>query len=1262
MKHSTLAIVACIMGAITSQGECALLNLTQTPIPLTTPVPPNIMFDLDDSGSMDWEYIGKPAWEGCAYDPNFTGSFSSQTVCGSQWSGDTGFRSYANGLYLNFSYIFNNSTNIYSVYNPSGCAYVSSTIGINEIESCPSAGTKEWRFFTSSQNGMYYNPSTTYSPWTYNCTSGTACANANFAAALDYPVSGHSGYTSSRNLAGNKYEVWIDDKGFSGTRPLRAAAVNVTTGANAQVDLWDSHVTVVLNAANAQVYLTTYAPTTTGLNPTTTLQATLTGSGCYDVLGTNTLVRSIANGTLGWTAQGDSGCLTLDQAKQNYANWYQYARRRSMAARGTIAYIINQYPNFNYGMNTINNNFFITVPPNGTTNFVPYNNNILDTLMQYEWQPQGTPSRSGLAQVGQYYKNALSGKTNPITAACQQNYAILLTDGYWDTGDSLPSGIADNDGDGISKTLADVAYYYYKNTLQSSWTANQVIPSVWDPATWLHMVSFTVGFGVAGNLVAGSDGWPNPPLAINGNWGNPFNSDPEKADDLWHAAFDSKGNYVSAQSPTSAAKSLSAILANISLRNASYSSVAQNSTVLNSQSAIYQATVAGTVGDVQAFPISVTGVLSTTPAWSANCMLTGGPCLNPVGRNTTPSPNSRVVITRNWTGANNGIAFRWPTNYSTFKVSGSLPANMASFLANAPYTANTTTSSQITANQNYGQALLDYLRGARTQEVQNNGTYGFRNRASLLGDIVDSSPVYVPAPYRNYPDSLEASPYSTFKSSNANRTPIIYVGANDGMLHGFNANTGVEVLSYIPGVAQIYQNLPNLSLTTYSHNFFVDGTPTEADAYYGGAWHTILVGNLRNGGQGIYGLDITDPANFTEANASNVYEWEFTDQDDSDLGFVEGNISVAKVWTSSGQSQWAVIFGNGYNNSQASAGAYASTTGRAALYILLPGLFNGTWTLNQNYYKILVGTGSVSNPNGLSAPYLADINGDFIVDYVYAGDLQGNMWKFNLTSTTPSNWQTGANILFTASNTAAGDQPITAQPIVGAHPNGIQNGVIVYFGTGKYLETTDNSTTGQTTQSFYAIWDKLSGTSTVTKSQLLQQQILGVAAGSVGNFRLVSNNTINWTTKMGWYMNLIESTASSNNGERVVSQPVLRNNNVIFSTLIPSSNVCVPGGSSWLMELSEASGGTPNITPFDVNNDGLFSSADYLTITVSGQSYTQAPAGVQSSVGMTGTPAVFLSPDKKTETKVLSGSQGLGTVTENPATGPAGRQNWRQLY
>lgn len=1265
MKRTTLFLLTLLVGLNSPKGVCALLNLAQSPLFVGGTVPPNVFFQLDDSGSMDWEMLMKQYWEACAYDPDVTGSHSNSTSCGTQWQGDEGLRSYANNSFLNFNYIYNTSDNIYNVYtsgNAGSCSY--SSFALNAIGACPSSGTNiDWRAYTSSLNSVYYNPTNIYFPWIYNCSSGVACADASFSAARSYPIQGTSNYSLTRNLAGGKYEVWIDDYGFSGTRPLRGNALNITTGANTLVDLWDSHVTIVLNASNVQVYSTTYAPTSAGMNPTQTLQATLTdGAACYNVLGPNSLVRSIFSGSLSYNSTGASGCLTIAQAQTNFANWYQYSRRRSMAAKSSMAYVINQFPTFRYGFNTINDNLMVQVPPLPATDYGPHNLDILSQLVNYVWQPQGTPLRSALDRVGKYYSNKISGMANPITQTCQQNYTILITDGYWTSSDSISSTIGDVDGDGVSKTLADVAYYYYKTDLST--LANIVAVSPWDPANWQHMVTFTMGFGLTGKLVAGADGWPTPSLAINGNWGNPFIDSTAIVDDLWHTAFNSKGNYFGAQNPTTAGKALSTVLTNIAQRNASAASAAQNSTVLNTGSQVYQATfnTSNWQGDVMAFPISLTGVIGTTPLWSANCMLTGGRCLNPVGTNPVLAPNNRVIITRNWTGANNGIPFRWPSNYASYKVSGSLPTNLTEFLANAPYPANTTTTSQINSNQTYGQALLDYLRGTRTKEIQFGGT--FRNRSSLLADIINSNPAFVPGPYRLYPDSLEANPYSTFKQTYANRTPVIYDGANDGMLHGFNANTGKEILAYVPGTKQIYQNLPKLSLPTYSHSYFVDGTPIEADVYFSSAWHTILVGNLRNGGQSIFALDITNPANFSESNASQIYLWEFSDLNDPDLGNVSGNVTIAKVRTGANQSKWAAIIGNGYNNSQADGSA--STTGKAALFILfIEQGIDGNWVADTDYIKIPVGTGSTTTPNGLGAPAAIDINSDYVVDYVYAGDLKGNIWKFDLTNNTPVNWKTSSSLLFTAYQTTSGDQPITAPLIVGAHPNGIQAGVMVYFGTGKYLEAIDNSTTGQTTQSFYGIWDKLDG-STVAKNTLLQQQITDqvTPSGSTNTYRVISNNSINWQTpnqNLGWSIDLILNGSGSNNGERQIALPILRNGNVIFTTLIPGADPCVFGGTGWIMEVNANNGGSPYASPFDINNDGKFTTADYIDIGFNGQHNFVPASGVQSGVGITPTPAVFLAPDKSSETKVLSGSQGLGTLNENLTVGPSGRQNWRQL-
>lgn len=1265
MKRTTLFSATLLLGLSSPQIMGALLNLSQTPIFLGGNTPPNVFIQLDDSGSMDWEFMQGGYWEACAYDPNITGTPSLVTSCGTFWTGDNGLRSYGNGAFRNFNYIFNNANNVYANLNGNGC---DSTWIVNEIEACPEAGVKDWRAFSSGLNQMYFNPEISYGPWLYNCTTGTACANASLTAARSYPVSGVTGYTSTRDLRGWTYEVWIDDKGYSGTRPLRGVLTNPTTGANGEVDLWDSHVTIQMFDTNQiKVSSTTYNPNLVSINPTTVLQATLTDtSACYNVLGSPDLVANIFKGTYSYTSTGADGCKTIGQAQQDFANWYQYNRRRSLAARGAIAYVITQYPFFRYAFNTINDAFFVQAPAAGVTDYTTQNNSILNQLMTMTWKQEDTPLRIGLDRTGQYYFNKLSGKPTPIVEACQGNYAILMTDGFWnDSSGSLTSGISDNDGDGVSKTLADVAYYYYKTDLST--LSNVVVPNAFDPATWQHMVTFTMAYGLTGNLVAGNDGWPTPALAINGNWGNPFSDDLAKVDDLWHAAFNTKGNYFGSQDPATSGTALASIFSNIALRNASNTSAAQNSTVLNTNSQVYQATfnTANWQGDVLAFPLSNTGVLNTTPLWSANCKLTGGRCLNPVGTNTAQVPNNRAIITRNWTGANNGIAFRWPANYSTFKVSGSLPTNMANFLANAPFTANTSTGSQITANQAYGSALVDYLRGVRGNEVQNGGSYGFRNRTSILGDIVDSNPVYIAPPFRFYPDTLEASAYSAFKTTYANRTPMLFVGANDGMLHGFNANTGAEIMGYIPGVRQIYQNLPALSKTTYTHFYYADGSPVEGDVYFSSAWHTIVASSLKNGGQGIYALDVTNPANLTEANAAQTYLWEFTDENDPDLGYVQGNVVIAKVRTSATTSKWAVIVGNGYNNSQADG--FASTTGKAALYILfIEQGIGGNWVADTSYIKIPVGTGSVTTPNGLGAPYAIDINNDYVVDYVYAGDLQGNIWKFDLTNATPTNWKNSTTNLFTASFSTAGDQPITGPLVVGPHPNGLASGVMIYFGTGKYLEPGDDSTTGQTTQAFYGIWDKLNGT-TVTKSNLLQQTITSeiVPPQSTTSYRSVSNSPIKWTTpnqNLGWYINLIVSGAASNNGERQVSQPVLRNKNVIFTTLIPNADVCSFGGSSWLMELNAENGGQPTLNIFDINNDGQFTNADYIDIGTNGNHVYVPAAGQKSTVGMTGTPAIMLAPDKKSETKVLSGSQGIGTVQENPATGNSGRQNWRQLY
>lgn len=1261
MKQKLFLLLA-LSFCLPSQTYGALLELTQAPLFLRSNVPPNVIFSLDDAGSMDWEFLADQYWEQCAYDPNTTGTFSALTTCGSIINNGGIFYGYNPTVndFQYFSYYFTNTDNAYNTT-------CNKNNDQSSIQNCNNANSLDWRAFSSHLNTIYYNPSVAYKPWKGPCLSnGTECANASFTSARSMPADTLPGYSLTRNLADSKYEVWIDDRGYSGSRPLRGTLVNATSTSNNQIDFWDSHITVVLGANDVKVYKTTYTPNTLGIGTNTTLEATLTDTNaCYNVLGTTALVTQVFRGNLSYTSINSPGCSSITLAKQNYANWYQYQRKRSYAARAAVSTVVNAYPTFRFGLNMSHqvNPFLVEVPPLPPVNYSSHNQALLRRIFTYPWQPQPSKLREGLHNVGQYYMNKLAqANTNPITESCQQNYAILVTDGYWNDNFN-PNIYRDVDRDGIPLTLADVARYYYITDLSS--LPNRVAPNAWDNATWQHMVTYTVGFGVRGKLVAGSDGWPTPSLTESSNWGNPFTDKAAQIDDLWHAAFNSKGSFIQAQNPTALESAFNAFLANIAVRNASATSVAQNSSVLNTESQVYQAVFSSEnwQGDLLAYPISLQGVLSTTPAWNANCVLTGGACSMPTGTNAGISPDNRVILTRNWNGENRGIAFRWPSNYSSYKVSGVLPTNMANFLNNAPFPANTSDSSQISVNQAYGNALLRYLRGDRTNEIQNNGQYLFRNRETLLGDIVNSSPLYVGAPNRIYLDTFEASAYSTFKSTNATRKPIIYVGANDGMLHGFDASNGREVLAYIPGDRQIYNRLSSLSQTNYPHYFFVDGSPQESDVYFNSAWHTILVGTLNNGGQSIYALNITNPSNFTETNANSIYLWEFSDKDDPDMGYVQGQVTIGKVKSALG-NRWAVIFGNGYNNSQSDG--YASTTGKAALYVIfIDAGIGGTWTANTSYIKIPVGTGSVTTPNALSQPYAVDVDGDFIIDYVYAGDLQGNVWKFDLRNGTPTNWAANTTKLFQAYQTTAGDQSITAPVIVGPGPTGIANGVMVYFGTGKFIEPSDNSAINQTTQSFYGIWDKLNG-ATVLKTSLVGQEILAELQPpeSTSTFRVVTNNAVNYGTpnqKLGWFLNLIVQGSSTNKGERQISKPLLRNGNVVFTTLLPSLDVCEFGGQSWLMEISALTGGTPKFTPFDINNDGVFTSEDSLQILVNNVSHRVFVSGVKSTVGITSTPSIFLSPDKKEETKVLSGSTGLGTVKENTGI-ELGRQNWRQIY
>jgi type IV pilus assembly protein PilY1 len=383
---------------------------------------------------------------------------------------------------------------------------------------------------------------------------------------------------------------------------------------------------------------------------------------------------------------------------------------------------------------------------------------------------------------------------------------------------------------------------------------------------------------------------------------------------------------------------------------------------------------------------------------------------------------------------------------------------------------------------------------------------------------------------------------------------------------------GKELFAYVP--AGVYDNLSALTDLAYgkSHKYFVDGTPTLRDVYIDDGWKTYLVGGLRSGGKSIYALDVSDPNNFAAANV----KWEFNDSSDpnepgDDMGLTFGQPQIAAV----SEDRWAVIFGNGYN----------SASEDAVLYIV---------DLADGLLIARIRTDS-SPSNGLSTPYPFDKDGDGIVDVIYAGDLQGNLWKFekNLLGT----WVLGndGKPLFKARISSTSPvQAITTQPKAAL----VEGKVMVYFGTGRYLEASD--LTNDNMQSFYGIWDK-SENLTVSRNNLLQQTIVSstVAAGSFTAARTITNHTTTDPSNRGCYLDFPATTGEPS--ERIASSSLIKSfkiglaTRVIFTTSTPTSDPCEKSGTSWLMELSTNCGRLDK-SPFDINGDQQFNASDLVTI------------------------------------------------------------------
>jgi len=824
-----------------------------------------------------------------------------------------------------------------------------------------------------------------------------------------------------------------------------------------------------------------------------------------------------------------------------------------------------------------------------------------------------TPLAGSLITARDYF----AGGSTPITLSCQKNFVMLATDG---------NPTARSYGWNDMYPLSQQANIFTPTPAPGSWTFSQAANDVFAAVTPLRSVNVgATTYDIKTYVVGLGDTVANPSsiAALNemANQGGTTRAYLAADTASLAAAFLAISNDIAAQTSAAAAVSL-------------------NSGSWGTGTNLYQAKFnsGDWTGQLIAYAINADGSLGVQ-LWDT------GQVIN--GQNWD---TNRVVLTYKPSAAFGlrGVAFRWPAAPAT-PTATEMDFTQSSALAHDALGI-------VDAN---GGDRVQYLRGNNAMESLTCPTCvpAFRSRpVSKLGDIIHSAPYYVGAPPFGYPDSFESVPYSGFAAANSTRSPIIYVGANDGMLHGINAASGREVLAYVP--TPVYSSLSSLTGQSFSvssgapHHYFVDGSPTVGDVFYGGSWHTLLVGTLAAGGQGLFALDVTDPGSFTEANARSIVRWEFTDANDADLGYTFGQPLIVKTKN----SRWSVIIANGYNNSDADG--YASTTGHAVLFVL--DAQDGSVLA-----KIDTNVGTVANPNGLSGAIAVDSNSDGVADTVYAGDLFGNMWKFDLSSASPAGWR----LAFSGSPlfTTPGGQPITVRPDVTRFPTG---GYVVTFGTGRYLDVGDPTTTDA--QTFYGIRDD--GAPVIGLGSLVSQTVKGTATGGDGNtYRITTHavdaptgdaaiagdNTITRAsynaTKHGWYLNLPEL------GERAVSEPSIRAGRVIFNTLVPNTDPCGYGGSGWVMEVDVMTGNRFDAPTFDTNADKTITGGDRLMFgtgaeITSGRRVTSIPA----APGFLGIPKPKGQP--LFENKYVNTSGGnVEVIGETAGLGSAGRASWRQV-
>ncbi len=874
-----------------------------------------------------------------------------------------------------------------------------------------------------------------------------------------------------------------------------------------------------------------------------------------------------------------AGACSYSEEMTNFANWYAYYKSRLQMMKTSVGLAFAPITSsYRVGL--------VRLSEAGAGNSVDMKPSDFTSTARSTWYSTlynmtatgGTPVRAAMDNVGKMFANQspyqYSAGQEVVQQPCQQNFLIVTTDGYWNGATARNVGNNDNvespqrfctaargcvDTRAQSQpSIADVALHWYNGgsstgtvslrpDLETDMTRPGLVPAGPGENTHLHMSTYTLGLGVDGvmtyeanydtapktggdfyNLITsvqtgcpwnnnGAYVWPNPDVTNTGN------TVQERVDDLWHAAINGHGKYFSASEPKEVVDGLTAALEKMQVSLGAASAAATSTPNISLQDNDIFSDTFTTVrwyGELANRKIDPsTGEVNASPVWTTTQTL---------GKKVAASTDTRKIKMATANGLQEFLYANMTSQQKAWFDNRCGMFSQCSLLSAADRTI-----------VNGGANLVNWLRGQQQYaDDERFRAYTMSDATPsipiVLGDIASSKPAYVRDPRKTY----AFSGYDTFKSTQttARAVATVFTAANDGMLHAFRADTGEERWAYVPAITM--SKLHQLASVAYAtnHIFTADGAPETADIYDGSKWRTILVAGLNAGGRGYYALDVTDPTDPKQL-------WELCAdstvcaKSDPNLGLSFGNPQFGR-WN----GKWVVFLTSGYNNVPGVDGV-ATGDGKGYLYIV--DALTGTILKS-----VTTAAGDVGTPSGLAkiTAITADPASDPDVTYIYGGDNQGQMWRFDLTNVNGS-----VGVLKLAD--AGALQPITTRPDVTlcAVDNSTDPQRVVLFGTGRLLDVPD--TTNGDTQSLYLVKD----TGSTVQRTALEEQTLSLQGSSTNTATYqITDVKADLKLKSGWYFDW-----KLNRGERMNIDPKIVSGVANVVTNIPtSSSSCSVGGTS----------------------------------------------------------------------------------------------------